>query len=114
VTTSLPKGTVDITYNAPQEERAVLGRHAFRDDRPLARRRRRLIMKGAEIEGPELAVNLNEARERSFAVNALVVLICLATVVKITLGKVEQQRRFVRLVRTPTCQSIQLRNEITV
>lgn len=114
MTTSLPAGTVNITYNAPEEEKAVLGKHAFRDDRPLARLLRRLIMKGAEIEDPELAANLKEARERRFAVNAPVVLICLATVVQITLGKVEQQRRFVRMVRTPICQSIQLRNEITV
>ena len=105
-------GTVNISFNARKAERDILGRRAFEEDRSLGNYLRRLIMKGAEIEDPELARRLKEARNQRFAVNAVVVLVGLTTVFQATFGHSKVEIRKPRVAR----QSIQqlVRREVVV
>ena len=65
ITNAIGTGTVNVTYNAPVDERGVLGRHV-RPGETMADVLRRLVAKGLEIENAALAAELKNIRRHYY------------------------------------------------
>lgn len=60
-------GSVNFPINLPVDEKAALGRAAFDAGcRSVGEYLRKLILKGAEVENPELAARLREVRRQYY------------------------------------------------
>lgn len=63
MTNPIGQGTTNVSVNLRQAERNLLGRLAHEDDRSIGSLVRRLILRGLEVENPELAAKLREIRQ---------------------------------------------------
>lgn len=89
MTHKLGIGTVNLQVNVPAEERLALGRAAFNAGaKSVGDYLRKLVLKGAEAENPELAAHLREVRRAYYGATCLIVF-----VLGLLCGSVNEARR---------------------
>lgn len=63
-TNALRPGMCNLAVNMTIDERRVLGRIAFQEDRSTSGFVRRMILRGLEVEYPQLAAEIKSVREK--------------------------------------------------
>ena len=97
----------NLVVNILEPQHAALGKAAFSRGISLGALVRCLLQKGAEIEDPELAAKLREARAKRFAVNAAVLVVGFTAVFQATLAQSDKSRLRPRFVRQSAVRCIQ-------
>ena len=86
--------TCNVSKNLLKTERALLGRRSVEKQmKGVGDILWKYFMVGCEIEDPELAAKLKEARVKRFSINAVVVVVGLTAVLQTTLTASEIARR---------------------
>ncbi|HYG22757.1 MAG TPA: hypothetical protein VEH04_08250 [Verrucomicrobiae bacterium] len=77
MTNAIGTGTANLSINIPLDERSELGRAAVREGcKSVGEFVRKLVLAGAEVKHPELAVQLKEVRRKYYGGTMLILILC--------------------------------------
>ena len=112
MTNVIPPHIATPSVPMQKEERSLLGKWGFSTDRSFAGVARYLILRGAEIEDPELAAKIKEirAQAKQLVAKSPILIAGLSVVLQVTLGYDNYDRLRPRLSRPRTSQQIASRH----
>ena len=104
---SLPVGMCNVSIFMSDEERSILGRTAFAEDRSIGSLLRHLVVKALETERPDAAAQIVAARARRKAVAHVAML---AGLVALLVQSFSGEHDFRRPSRAKVARAVKVKN----